>query len=187
LLIQDLFLERGRYDPDSLGGKRMLVDIVIRESRESDISSIQEIYNQGIEDRIATLEVELKDESYMKDWYEKHKGRFKVIVAEQEGKIVGWASLNQYSNRVAYDGVADISVYISREYRGRGIGKKLLVNLETIAEENAFHKMVLFTFPFNQLGQAMYRKRGFREVGVFKNQGILDGNFVDVMAMEKLL
>jgi L-amino acid N-acyltransferase YncA len=165
----------------------MLVDIVIRESKESDIFCIQEIYNQGIEDRIATLEVEIKDNSYMKDWYEKHKDRFKVIVAEQEGKIVGWASLNQYNNRSAYDGVADVSVYISREYRGRGIGKKLLVHLVTIAKENAFHKMVLFTFPFNQLGQALYRKIGFREVGVFRNQGILDGDFVDVMAMEKLL
>lgn len=123
----------------------------------------------------------------MKEWFNKHKGRYKTIVAEHEGHIVGWASLNQYNNRCAYDGVADISVYISREYRGMGIGKKLLAHLETIAKENGFHKMVLFTFPFNQLGQGLYRKKGFREVGVFENKGILDGNFVDVMAMEKLL
>jgi L-amino acid N-acyltransferase YncA len=123
----------------------------------------------------------------MKEWYEKHKGRFKVIVAEHEGQVVGWASLNQYNNRLAYDGVADLSVYISREFRGKGIGKQLLVELESIARENGFHKMVLFTFPFNQLGQGLYKKMGFREVGVFKNQGILDGEFVDVMAMEKLL
>ena len=123
----------------------------------------------------------------MKNWYEKKNGRYKVIVAENKGQMVGWASLNQYNNRCAYDGVADISVYVSREYRGRAIGKKLLVHLETIAKENAFHKLVLFTFPFNQWGQALYRKMGFREVGVFTNQGVLDGNFVDVMAMEKLL
>ncbi|NYE09697.1 phosphinothricin acetyltransferase [Bacillus niacini] len=165
----------------------MFLDLVIRESNESDIYCIKEIYNQGIEDHIATLETEIKDDSYIKEWYEKHKGRFKVIVAEQEGKIVGWASLNQYNNRCAYDGVADLSVYISREFRGKGIGKQLLVALESIARENRFHKIVLFTFPFNQLGQGLYKKMGFREVGVFKNQGILDGEFVDVMAMEKLL
>ena len=62
----------------------------------------------------------------MKDWFEKHKGRYKVIVAEGEDQIVGWAALNQYNNRCAYDGVADISVYISRDYRGKGIGKKAL-------------------------------------------------------------
>ncbi|MFP7298327.1 arsinothricin resistance N-acetyltransferase ArsN1 family A [Neobacillus niacini] len=165
----------------------MLLNLVIRGSKDSDINGIQDIYNQGIEDRIATLEVKIKDYSYMKEWYEKHKGRFKVIVAEYNEKIVGWASLNQYNDRRAYDGVADLSVYISRDFRGKGIGKQLLVELESIARENKFHKMVLFTFPFNQLGQGLYKKMGFREVGVFKNHGILDGEFVDVMAMEKLL
>jgi L-amino acid N-acyltransferase YncA len=162
-------------------------EFVIRSAMDTDICSIQEIYNQGIEDRIATLETDIKDFSYMKDWFEKHNGRYKIIVAEHDGKIVGWASLNQYNNRYVYDGVADVSVYISREYRGKGIGKLLLAELESLAIDNGFHKMVLFTFPFNLLGQRLYSKMGFGEVGVFKNQGILNGEFVDVMAMEKLL
>ncbi|MCY9141965.1 GNAT family N-acetyltransferase, partial [Peribacillus frigoritolerans] len=81
------------------------------------MDSIKDIYNQGIEDRIATLETELKDQDYMEEWFTKHSGRYKVIVAEQEGEIVGWASLNQYNNRSAYNGVADLSVYISRDHR----------------------------------------------------------------------
>lgn len=165
----------------------MITDTFLREAMAKDIIDIQTIYNQGIEDRIATLETETKDFSYMEDWFDKHSGRYKVIVAEHKGRIVGWASLNQYNNRCAYDGVADLSVYISRVYRGKGIGKQLLLELETLAKENDFHKMVLFTFPFNQSGQGLYKKMGFREVGVFKNQGILDGKFVDVMAMEKIL
>lgn len=168
-------------------GDSVLINVIIRQANEHDIKSIQTIYNEGIEDRIATLETELKDDSYMKGWFNKHSGRFRVIVAEHKGKIVGWASLNQYNNRCAYDGVADLSVYISREFRGKGIGKKLLAEIESLAKENGFHKMILFTFPFNLLGQGLYKKMGYREVGVFKNQGILDGNFVDVMAMEKLL
>lgn len=59
--------------------------------------------------------------------------------------------------------------------------------LEAEAERNGFDKIVLFTFPFNEAGQRLYRKRGFREVGVFRAQGKLDGRLVDVMAMEKLL
>ncbi|MCK2002686.1 arsinothricin resistance N-acetyltransferase ArsN1 [[Brevibacterium] frigoritolerans] len=161
--------------------------MVIRVAMETDIDSIKEIYNQGIEDRVATLETELKDQAFMEEWFAKHIGRFKVIVAEQEGEIVGWASLNQYNNRSAYNGVADLSVYISRDNRGKGIGGLLLQSIEKLAKENDFNKIVLFTFPFNQIGQGLYKKRGYREVGVFKNQGILDGEFVDVMAMEKLL
>jgi L-amino acid N-acyltransferase YncA len=162
-------------------------NIIIRQAIEKDIESIRHIYNQGIEDRIATLETEPKDVQFMKDWFVNHSGRYQVIVAEAEGQILGWASLNPYNNRCAYLGVADLSIYISRDSRGRGVGGKLLKAIETVAKENDFHKIVLFTFPFNQLGQGLYRKQGYREVGVFKDQGMLDEQYVDVMAMEKLL
>ncbi|WP_066249504.1 arsinothricin resistance N-acetyltransferase ArsN1 family A [Neobacillus drentensis] len=162
-------------------------DILIRAASLSDIDDILSIYNEGIVDRIATLETTIKDEQYMLDWLNKHTDRFKVIVAVLEGKVVGWASLNQYNSRQAYDGVADLSIYIKREFRGEGIGGKLLVSIEGLAKENDFHKIVLFTFPFNGLGQSLYKKQGFRVVGVFQNQGKLNGKFVDVMAMEKLL
>ncbi|MFE8694921.1 arsinothricin resistance N-acetyltransferase ArsN1 family A [Cytobacillus sp. FJAT-53684] len=160
---------------------------IIREALAKDIGSILSIYNEGIEDRVATLETETKGLPYMQEWFDNHKGRFKVIVAEHEGNIVGWSSLNPYNNRCAYAGVADLSVYISRKYRGKGIGNLLLTAIEDYAKENDFHKIVLFTFPFNHLGQSLYRKKGYREVGIFKNQGILDGDYVDVMAMEKLV
>jgi L-amino acid N-acyltransferase YncA len=160
---------------------------IIREALTKDIVSIQSIYNEGIEDRIATLETETKDLSYMQEWFNNHKGRFKVLVAEQESNIIGWSSLNTYNNRCAYAGVADLSVYVARGYRGKGIGKLLLTAIEDSAKENDFHKIVLFTFPFNQLGQSLYHNKGYREVGIFKNQGILDGEYVDVMAMEKLI
>ena len=161
--------------------------VMIREANINDLESILNIYNQGIEDRIATLETEPKDILYMKEWFEQHKERYKVIVAEQQRKILGWSSLNLFNNRCAYAGVADLSVYIASEYRGKGIGSLLLTEIEEFAKENDFHKIVLFTFPFNKLGQGLYHKKGYREVGIFKNQGILDGQYVDVMAMEKLI
>lgn len=86
--------------------------MVIREAISRDIDSITESYNQGIEDRIATLETEVKDQSYMNRWFAEHSGRYKLIVAEKEGEIVGWSSLNPYSSRLAYKVVADLSIYI---------------------------------------------------------------------------
>ncbi|MBD8071445.1 arsinothricin resistance N-acetyltransferase ArsN1 family A [Bacillus sp. PS06] len=162
-------------------------DIVIRMAELEDLQAIKTIYNEGIEDRIATLETELKDEAFMNDWFERHQGRFKVFVAELNNEVIGWASLNSYNSRCAYNGVADLSLYIARAYRGKGVGNTLLQAIENAAKNNDFHKIVLSTFPFNQLGQGLYRKRGFREVGVFVNQGVLDGQYVDVMMMEKLL
>lgn len=161
--------------------------VIIRQATEGDLGSILTIYNQGIEDRVATLETELKDETYMNEWFKKHQGRYTVIVAEVNQCVIGWASINVYNPRSAYDGVGDLSIYIHRDHRGKGIGKQLLGNLEEIGKQKNFHKFVLFTFPFNSLGQSLYHRTGYREVGVFQNQGVLEGNFVDVMAMEKLL
>lgn len=159
----------------------------VREATENDIEDILRIYNQGIEDREATLETDTKDIPYMKKWFQDHQGRFSVLVAIQNHQIIGWSSLNPYSHRCAYDGVADLSIYIDRDYRGKGIGSSLLRALEIIAKENGFRKIVLFTFPFNQLGQGLYKKIGYREVGVFEKQGVMDDHYIDVMIMEKLL
>ncbi|MCT1403108.1 arsinothricin resistance N-acetyltransferase ArsN1 [Paenibacillus sp. p3-SID867] len=160
---------------------------LIRAAVTGDVERILRIYNQGIEDRIATLEVDQKNIAYMNNWFQQHQDRYAVIVAEYDNEVIGWASLNPYSQRCAYDGVADLSIYIDRTFRGKGVGSMLLERLEEIAKEKDFYKIVLFTFPFNQNGQGLYHKLGYRDVGVFENQGILDGKYVDVKIMEKLL
>ena len=161
--------------------------LTIRAAAAADLDAIRRIYNEGIEDRVATLDEAPKDAAEIAEWWERHAGRYAVLVAERDREIVGWASLNPYSHRCAYDGVADLSVYIARCARGTGIGKQLLGALEPVARANGFYKIVLFTFPFNEAGQRLYRGLGYREVGVFKEQGRLDGVPTDVMAMEKLL
>lgn len=159
----------------------------VRVMKEEDLPQVLKIYNEGIEDRIATLEEDKKDLSYIENWLYHRNDRYEVIIAEIENEIVGWASLNPYSYRCAYHGVADVSVYIKREKRGKGFGKVLLHSLEIIGKKNKFHKLVLSTFPFNEAGQKLYRGLGFREVGVFYEQGILDNQHVNVMVMEKIL
>ncbi len=115
------------------------------------------------------------------------RARYATLVAEREGVALGWAALNPYSARAAYDRVGDLSIYVLRSARGTGVGSRLLAALEESARRNGFHKIVLFTFPFNALAQGLYATRGFREVGVFREQGTLDDRPADVMAMEKLL
>jgi L-amino acid N-acyltransferase YncA len=160
---------------------------IVRFAEERDLEDILNIYNQGIVDRIATLESETKDIHYMSKWLHGHSGRYRVFVAELNDTVIGWASLHPYSQRRAYAGVGELSVYIRRDMRGNGIGQQLLTALEQYAKGQAFHKLVLGTFPFNQGGQGLYHKMGFYEVGTFKNHGRLDGNWVDVMWMEKLI
>ncbi|MBJ8055480.1 N-acetyltransferase [Bacillus cereus] len=159
----------------------------IRRATEQDVQEITAIYNEGIEDRIATLETEIKTDKYVMDWLFQREKRYSVIVMEENSGIVGWASINSYSHRCAYRGVGELSIYIKRKHRGKGLGQKLLTSLEKIGQQNEFYKFILFTFSFNSLGQGLYHKMGYREVGVFEKQGVMDGEHVDVMIMEKLL
>ena len=159
----------------------------VRRAVESDLAAIGRIYNEGIVDRVATLDLDPKSDDDMRAWWRDHDERHPVLVAERAGAIVGWTSLNRYSDRCAHLGIADLSVYVARASRASGVGAALLVALEAAAIELGYHKIVLFTFGFNENGQRLYLGRGFKEVGVFRNHGRLDGRFVDVMAMEKLL
>jgi L-amino acid N-acyltransferase YncA len=162
-------------------------DYRVRAATAADAAAICRIYNQGIEDRVATLETELRTPEERAAWLATKSPRHPVIVAEDNGQVIGWGSLNQFNPREAYRHVVDFSIYVDRAYRGRGIGKIMLPRLIELAREHGYHKMVLSAFPSNSGGMALYERMGFRTVGVYKEQGMLDGRWVDTIIMEKLL
>ena len=166
----------------------------IRHATEADADAICLIYNQGIEDRLATLETELRTPDERRRWLAARGPRHPVIVAEttQPGThaplaTIAWGSLNQFNPRDAYRHVVDFSIYVERAHRGKGVGRVLLTRLVELAREHGYHKMVLSAFPDNTGGMALYQKLGFRTVGIYKEQGMLDGRWVDTIVMEKLL
>lgn len=160
----------------------------VRLTSAGDAEAISRIYNQGIEDRVATLETELRTPEERRQWLAGRSPRHPVIVAENAaGEAVGWGSLNVFNPREAYRFVADFSVYVERAWRGKGVGRVLLERLIELAREHGFHKMVLSAFPTNTGGMALYEKLGFRTVGIYREQGRLDGQWVDTIIMEKLL
>lgn len=158
----------------------------IRPAVASDLEAVRAIYNEGIEDRIATLDASPKSPDDIADWWGQHEG-FPVVVATEAGRVLGWASLNRFSGRCAHADIADLSVYVARSQRGRGIGAQLLRALEASAVSASFHKIVLHALDANEWGKRLYRKAGFTEIGIFREHGMLDGRRVDVIAMEKII
>ncbi len=158
----------------------------VRRATAADADAICTIYNQGIEDR-ATLETELRTPEERRRWLAARGPRHPVIVASTNGHVIGWGSLNTFNPRKAYDHVADLSVYVERGERGKGVGRRLLERLVEMARELGYHKMVLAAFPSSQAGVALYTRLGFTRVGIYREQGLLDGRWVDVLIMEKLL
>lgn len=160
----------------------------IRGATNEDTAAIARIYNQGIEDRSATLETELRTPEERAEWLAARDTHHPVLVAmDNMGAVVGWGSLNLFNPRPVYGHVADFSVYVAREQRGRGIGDALLGALEERARSLGYHKMVLAAFPTNAPGMRLYERHGFQLVGTYHEQGLLDGRWIDVVLMEKLL
>ena len=127
-----------------------VTDVTVRDARADDAEAIARIYNQGIEDRVATLETALRTPEERRDWLAARSPRHPVLVAtDGVNQVLGWASLNQFNPRPAYDHVADFSVYVAREARGKGVGVALLEALEARARQIGFHKLVLAAFPTN--------------------------------------
>ncbi len=161
--------------------------MTIREATAADAVAICRIYNQGIQDRVATLETEERTPEERRAWRAARGSRHPVLVAEADGEVVGWGSLNVFNARQAYDHVADFSLYVARAWRGRGVGRRLLDALIARARALGYHKLVLSAFPSNEAGMQVYRRAGFREVGIYREQGLLDGKWVDTIVMEKIL
>lgn len=162
-------------------------ELTLRAARFGDVPAIQDIHNQGILDRVATLDTEPRTAQDSLAWFHHHGPRHPVIVAASPHGIAGWTSLNVFNARQAYQYVADLSVYIARPWRGKGIGGKLLAAIIAIGQTVGYHKIVLSAFPNNQAGMRLYERHGFTSVGIYKEMGWLDGKWVDTIIMERLL
>jgi phosphinothricin acetyltransferase len=148
---------------------------------------VAEIYNQGIADRAATFETEPRTAEEMARRITGDPARFPVIVALDGDAAVGWASIGSYRERACYAGVGEFSVYIRREARGRGVGRALLARLLEEAERRGYWKLVSRVFPFNTASLGLCRALGFREVGTYERHGRLEGRWLDVVIVERLI
>ena len=156
-----------------------------RLAEPDDAQAIARIYNEGIEDRLATFETEARSAADVAAWLD---GETPVVVVEDEaGAVVAWASAPEYRPRRAYSGVREFSIYVARSARGRGFGRVGLQALIDECEARGFWKLVSRVFPENEASLALCLSLGFREVGVYRRHAKLDGEWRDVVIVERLL
>lgn len=159
----------------------------IRAACAGDIPAILAIYNHGIAGRKATFETRPRTADDVLRWIEL-AGNYPVLVAVgEQAKVLGWASCSMYRDRACYAGIAEFSVYVAQGAQGSGVGKQLLACLAQEAGEKGFWKLLSRVFTFNHASLAMCRAWGFREVGVYQKHAQLDGKWLDVVVVEKLI
>jgi L-amino acid N-acyltransferase YncA len=159
--------------------------VIVRPAEPADAAAIAAIYNEGIEDRIATFETDPRAPEDVVGWT--GEGAPPLVVAEDDGEVLGWARAGDYSDRCVYAGVGEYAVYVARAARGRGIGRVLLNALADEAQRRGYYKLLSRIFPENGASLAVARACGFREVGVHLRHGKLDGEWKDTVVVERLI
>jgi phosphinothricin acetyltransferase len=164
-----------------------VTDVHVRPAGLADAAAIAAIYNQGIAERIATFETEPRSAQQIAGWLGERASRYPVVVAERGGVVVAWASVGPYSERACYAGVVEFSVYVERAARGSGAGEATLQGLLAVCEQAGITKLLGRVFAENVRSRGLCRKLGFREVGIHRRHGRLDGVWRDVVIVERLL
>lgn len=157
----------------------------IRVAEPRDAEAIARIYNQGIRARIATFETRNRTAADVSKWLE--DPAWPVLVAERDGAVTGWVAASRYRDRECYRGVAEFSVYVDEAARGTGVGDRLLAAFLPACRQAGFWKVLSRIFPENLASRKLCRRHGFREVGVYARHGRLDGEWKDVVIVERLL
>ena len=157
----------------------------VRTAAGADADAIAAIYNEGIAERRATFDTEPVGGRDVAAWL--GDPRQPVLVAEAGGRVVGWARVIRSEERCSFAGVGEYTIYLDAAARGRGIGSRLLDALVAAAERAGYWKLQGRLFTDNAGSRALALRSGFREVGVYERHGRLDGEWKDLLVVERLL
>lgn len=149
-----------------------------------DSGVIAKIYNQGIEDRIATFETRVRTTHDIEGWF---SSSYTIIVVESDNNIIAFATTSPYRQRECYSGTREFSVYVDREHRRKGAGRLAMTALIAECKKRGYWKLISHVFPENKQSLHLLSSLGFREVGVYKKHAKLDGEWRDVVIVEYLI
>ncbi|WP_318343480.1 GNAT family N-acetyltransferase [Flagellimonas baculiformis] len=155
--------------------------MIIRNMIASDWEQVANIYSEGIATGFATFETSAPDYG---QWDSSHTTHSR-LVAEDNGTVLGWAALSPVSSRCVYGGVGEVSIYISAQSRGKGIGRLLMERLIEESEKAGFWTIQSGIFPENIGSIKLHEKMGFRYIGKRERIGKINGVWKDNLLFEK--
>lgn len=159
--------------------------VTIRPATVGDCAAVAAIYNEGIEDRVATFETRRREPEEIAAWLD---GDLPFLVAtSDDATVIGFARVSPYSDRCVYSGVGEHGVYVARVARGRQAGRRLLEALAAASDQAGLHKLTSRVFTDNAASRAAHLAAGFHEVGIQRRHGKLDGQWKDCVLVERLL
>lgn len=165
--------------------------VSVRPAAPADAAIIAKIYNEGIRGRGATFETRERNLGDILAWFEAPAGpvaypSHPFLVAEQAAHVRGWIHASPYRARDAYRRIAEYSVYVAGDARGQRVGDALMTAFVPACAIAGITKLVARIFPENTASLALCARHGFRVVGTYEKHGVLDGEWRDVVIVERL-
>ena len=163
--------------------------MIIRSYAEADLACVTAIYTESVLNGTGTFELDVPTLDQMRDrMTAPAKLGLPVLVAEIEGKVAGYAYAGPYRLRAAYRYLVEDSIYVSPDYRGRGVGMALLNALLAACERLGMRQMVAVIGDSSNTGSiALHAAAGFKPAGIFKAAGWKFDDWRDVVFMQKAL
>ena len=158
--------------------------ITYRPATHHDQTAILDIYNEAVLNTTATFDTEERTMEKQLLWFASHRERHPVLVAEELGQVIGWASLSPWSERSAYDASVEVSVYVHNDHRGKGIGSRLLELITLAGKEAGNHTVISRITSGNEVSIHLHEKLGYRIVGTLKEVGLKFGRYLDVVILQ---
>ncbi|WP_227396389.1 GNAT family N-acetyltransferase [Jeotgalibacillus aurantiacus] len=161
--------------------------VFVRKAEEKDIHEMTAIYNQAVADTVATFDLKPHTLEQRKEWFSRYQDRYPLIVAEKDGRVAGYCSLSPFRDKEAYMDTVELSIYISPEFQGAGIGKKLMQAILGEAKNRQFHVVIGGITGGNEASVRLHERFGFEFVGNFKQVGFKFGEWQDVHFYQLIL
>lgn len=161
--------------------------MTIRDARRSDVPAMLAIYAPFVEHTAVSFEYDVPTEAEFARRLEEHQAAFPWLVCEENGRVMGYAYAGRAFERAAYGWNAEISCYLAPELRGRGVGRRLYARIEEILTRLGYYKLFAVVTSANAPSVAFHRALGFRDAACFRNVGYKQGDWYDVLWLEKTL
>jgi len=157
----------------------------MRIATENDLERIVEIYNSTVPTRLATADTEEVSVASKRDWFQAHTPDRPILVHEEDGAVAAWVSFQPFYGRPAYDGTAEISIYIAPGRRGQGLGTRLLREAMELAPDLGIRTLVSYIFSHNEPSLRLFDAFGFKEWGLLPDVAVMDGKTYSLSILGK--
>jgi phosphinothricin acetyltransferase len=159
----------------------------IRLATIDDAEQIRAIYNLEVETSTATFDLVARSIEQQRAWIAERSGAFSAVVADQDGRVVGFAAISPYKERAAYRTTVENGVYVDRSCQGQGVGRALMAEIIAVATTHGFHSMMARVERSNEASVALHEACGFEIIGHEREVGRKFGRWLDVTVLQRML